>query len=237
MPLVAVYGTLRKGGRLHESYLNNARVTVKGTSLEAFTDSSGEYVLARVPAGPVEVAAAFTGLAGNLNTNLTFFLASSGDVLIDNVALVAALERWPAEGVPDRPGAWLMTTAKRRALDALRQSALHARKEGEYGQDLATLGADNLQPPYAPDGSAFAAVAFGVYPALNVADAHIAIVRDGTEYDTLEAVPEVELRSGAAAAAEIVLYRGVSPSGPEKSFNAREVIANLGPGIVRPETR
>jgi len=34
------------------SYLNNARVTVKGTSLEAFTDSSGEYVLARVPAGP-----------------------------------------------------------------------------------------------------------------------------------------------------------------------------------------
>src|SRR4030095_8185171 len=34
---------------------------------------------------------------------------------------------------------------------------------------------------YAPDGSAFAAIAFGVYPALNVADAHIAIVKDGKE--------------------------------------------------------
>lgn len=62
-------------------------------------------------------------------------------------ALVAALEHWPVDGLPERPGAWLMTTAKRRALDALRQSALHARKEGEYGQDLATLGADH-QPDF-----------------------------------------------------------------------------------------
>jgi hypothetical protein len=39
------------------------------------------------------------------------------------------------------------------------------------------------------------------------------------------------------AMAEIVLYRGVSPAGPERSFNAREVVTNLGPGIVRPGTR
>ncbi|MFN3858733.1 MAG: CC0125/CC1285 family lipoprotein [Caulobacter sp.] len=39
------------------------------------------------------------------------------------------------------------------------------------------------------------------------------------------------------ATAEIVMYRGPSPSGPERSFNAREVVANLGPGIVRPEPR
>ena len=51
-------------------------------------------------------------------------------------ALVAALEHWPGAGVPDNPGAWLMTTAKRRALDKLRQDALHARKHEELGADL-----------------------------------------------------------------------------------------------------
>ena len=56
-------------------------------------------------------------------------------------ALVAALEHWPAEGVPDNPGAWLMTTAKHRAFDRLRQDALHARKHEELGADLAALEA------------------------------------------------------------------------------------------------
>jgi len=56
-------------------------------------------------------------------------------------ALVAALEHWPAEGVPDNPGAWLMTTAKHRALDRLRQDALHARKHEELGADLEALEA------------------------------------------------------------------------------------------------
>ena len=56
-------------------------------------------------------------------------------------ALVAALEHWPAEGVPDNPGAWLMTTAKHRALDRLRQDALHARKHEELGHDLEAMEA------------------------------------------------------------------------------------------------
>ena len=51
-------------------------------------------------------------------------------------ALVAALEHWPTDGVPDNPGAWLMATAKNRALDRLRQNALHARKHEELGRDL-----------------------------------------------------------------------------------------------------
>lgn len=51
-------------------------------------------------------------------------------------ALVAALEHWPEHGVPDNPGAWLMTTAKNRALDRLRQDVLHARKREELGRDL-----------------------------------------------------------------------------------------------------
>ncbi|MDR5854551.1 RNA polymerase sigma factor [Caballeronia sp. LZ062] len=51
-------------------------------------------------------------------------------------AFVAALEHWSRAGVPEKPGAWLMTTAKNRALDRLRQHALHARKHEELGRDL-----------------------------------------------------------------------------------------------------
>src|SRR6516225_10477781 len=43
-------------------------------------------------------------------------------------ALVAALEDWPSSGVPERPGAWLMATAKRRALDHLRRAPMLARQ-------------------------------------------------------------------------------------------------------------
>jgi RNA polymerase sigma-70 factor (ECF subfamily) len=50
-------------------------------------------------------------------------------------ALVAALERWPASGVPDNPGAWLMATAKRRAIDLLRRRALQARKLEALGRE------------------------------------------------------------------------------------------------------
>lgn len=56
-------------------------------------------------------------------------------------ALVAALEHWPGEGVPDNPGAWLMRTAKNRALDRLRQERLHASKHEELGADMEALGA------------------------------------------------------------------------------------------------
>ncbi|WP_416052120.1 RNA polymerase sigma factor [Cupriavidus basilensis] len=56
-------------------------------------------------------------------------------------ALVAALERWSETGVPDNPGAWLMTTAKNRALDHLRQQALHARKHEQIGHDLEAMEA------------------------------------------------------------------------------------------------
>lgn len=60
-------------------------------------------------------------------------------------ALVAALEHWPRDGVPDNPGAWLMTAAKNRALDHLRQQALHARKQQELGADADARG-DHVVP-------------------------------------------------------------------------------------------
>jgi RNA polymerase sigma factor (sigma-70 family) len=52
-------------------------------------------------------------------------------------ALVAALEHWPEQGVPEKPGAWLMATAKRRALDHLRRGAMLARKHTIVAQDIA----------------------------------------------------------------------------------------------------
>jgi RNA polymerase sigma factor (sigma-70 family) len=51
-------------------------------------------------------------------------------------ALVAALEHWPTGGVPDNPGAWLMATAKNRALDRLRRHKLTDEKLAQIGQDL-----------------------------------------------------------------------------------------------------
>jgi len=51
-------------------------------------------------------------------------------------ALVAALEHWPQTGVPDNPGAWLMTTAKRRALDHLRHTQLAASRAVDLGYEL-----------------------------------------------------------------------------------------------------
>ncbi len=51
-------------------------------------------------------------------------------------ALVAALERWPETGVPDNPGAWLMATAKHRAIDLLRRRALLQRKHEQLGHEL-----------------------------------------------------------------------------------------------------
>jgi RNA polymerase sigma factor (sigma-70 family) len=51
-------------------------------------------------------------------------------------ALVAALERWPTDGIPDNPGAWLMTTAKHRALDRLRRDKVLGEKLEQIGQDL-----------------------------------------------------------------------------------------------------
>jgi RNA polymerase sigma factor (sigma-70 family) len=51
-------------------------------------------------------------------------------------ALVAALERWPESGVPDNPGAWLMATAKNRAIDLLRRGKAYERKQEELAREV-----------------------------------------------------------------------------------------------------
>ncbi|KAB2343411.1 RNA polymerase sigma factor [Actinomadura rudentiformis] len=57
-------------------------------------------------------------------------------------ALVAALEQWPESGVPDKPGAWLMATAKHRAIDLVRRKETYARKLAEVGRTL-----EDVPPP------------------------------------------------------------------------------------------
>lgn len=59
-------------------------------------------------------------------------------------ALLAALEQWPREGVPRRPGAWLMATAKRRAIDGWRREALHARKRPALEAEAAATASPDL---------------------------------------------------------------------------------------------
>ncbi|MFD7663981.1 RNA polymerase sigma factor [Streptomyces sp. NPDC059788] len=61
-------------------------------------------------------------------------------------ALVAALEQWPESGVPDKPGAWLMAIARRRAVDLVRRKETYARKLAEVGRAL-----EDVPPPEPAD--------------------------------------------------------------------------------------
>src|SRR6185437_11023472 len=75
--------------------------------------------------------------APKLIASLTRFVHDIGlaeDLAQD--ALIAALEQWPYEGVPQRPGAWLMAAAKRRAIDGMRRHAMLDRKHAELGREL-----------------------------------------------------------------------------------------------------
>ena len=60
-------------------------------------------------------------------------------------ALVVALETWPRTGVPDNPGAWLMATAKHRAIDTLRRSANLDRKREQIARELETAAEPDLE--------------------------------------------------------------------------------------------
>ena len=71
---------------------------------------------------------------GNLYIHFFFDVGLAEDLAQD--ALVAALEQWPRVGVPDNPGAWLMATAKHRAIDRLRRSGSLERKHEELGREL-----------------------------------------------------------------------------------------------------
>ncbi|MDO0935672.1 RNA polymerase sigma factor [Streptomyces sp. DG2A-72] len=90
-------------------------------------------------------------------------------------ALVAALEQWPRDGVPDNPGAWLMATAKHRAVDLIRRKENYARKLAEIGRDLSTV--TEPEEPADPDDiddDLLRLVFTACHPVLS-AEAHIAL--------------------------------------------------------------
>jgi RNA polymerase sigma factor (sigma-70 family) len=80
----------------------------------------------------IESARLIAGLA-----RLTGDVGLAEDMAQD--ALVAALEKWPASGVPDNPGAWLMATAKNRTIDRLRREKTYERKREEVARDTGAL--------------------------------------------------------------------------------------------------
>src|SRR5258708_2436061 len=77
----------------------------------------------------IESARIIGGLAGMVRD------VGLGEELAQD-ALVAALEQWPQSGIPDNPGAWLMATAKHRAIDLWRRNKLLERKHQEFGREL-----------------------------------------------------------------------------------------------------
>jgi RNA polymerase sigma-70 factor (ECF subfamily) len=88
----------------------------------------------------VAVAAVFRDEAGRLTAALVRALGDfdlAEEVVQDS--LVTALEKWPQQGIPDNPGAWLMTTARRRAIDILR-------RDTSYREKLALLERSPLSP-------------------------------------------------------------------------------------------
>ena len=78
-------------------------------------------------------------------TRITRDVAAAEDLAHD--ALVAAIEKWPREGVPSNPGAWLMQAAKHRAIDLTRRRSMLERKHSELGRDLGEQQ-QNSMPDY-----------------------------------------------------------------------------------------
>ncbi|MGZ4613418.1 MAG: RNA polymerase sigma factor [Kineosporiaceae bacterium] len=80
-------------------------------------------------------------------TRMTRDVSLAEDLAQD--ALVAALEQWPSEGIPANPGAWLMSVAKRRAVDVFRRAETGRRRLTEFEAELATDPGGGLVPDLA----------------------------------------------------------------------------------------
>ncbi|WP_369265553.1 RNA polymerase sigma factor [Streptomyces sp. R35] len=148
-------------------------------------------------------------------------------------ALVAALEQWPRDGVPDNPGAWLTATAKHRAIDLVRRRERYARKLEEIGRDLDTT--TPLEEPADPDDiddDLLRLVFTACHPVLS-AEARIALTLrllgglTTPEIARTFLAPEATIAQRIVRAKRTLATKGVAfevPSGPEREARLGSVL-------------
>ncbi|MFF3909175.1 RNA polymerase sigma factor [Streptomyces sp. NPDC001848] len=149
-------------------------------------------------------------------------------------ALVAALEQWPREGVPDSPGAWLMATARRRAIDLVRRRERYARKLEEVGRDLeaAPYHVDVPSDPDDIDDDLLRLVFTACHPVLS-AESRIALTLrllgglTTAEIARAFLVPEATVAQRIVRAKRTLATKGVAfevPYGPEREARLGSVL-------------
>ena len=120
-----------------------ARAAIEGADAVTFTSSSTvtNFCDAVGREGVPPVVASIGPVTSATARDLGLHVTTEADPhTIDGLvdALVAALEQWPAQGVPENPGAWLASTARRRAIDLIRREQTFARKAEQVGHEEAT---------------------------------------------------------------------------------------------------
>lgn len=148
-------------------------------------------------------------------------------------ALVAALERWPRDGVPGNPGAWLMATARHRAVDLVRRRETYARKLAEIGRGL-----PDAAPPEEPadpddiDDDLLRLVFTACHPVLS-AEARTALTLrllgglSTAEIARAFLVPEATVAQRVVRAKRTLATRGVPfevPRGPDREARLGSVL-------------
>ncbi|MFE7708478.1 RNA polymerase sigma factor [Streptomyces sp. NPDC057486] len=153
-------------------------------------------------------------------------------------ALVAALEQWPESGVPDRPGAWLMATAKHRAIDLVRRKETYARKLAEVGRSLEDVPPpepgdfDSIEDPHHIDDDLLRLIFTACHPVLST-EARIALTLRLLGGLTTDEIARAFLASEPTVAQRIVRAKrtlgraGVPfevPYGPERAARLASVL-------------
>ncbi|MFF3452974.1 RNA polymerase sigma factor [Streptomyces sp. NPDC002730] len=147
-------------------------------------------------------------------------------------ALVAALEQWPESGVPDKPGAWLMATAKHRAIDLVRRKETYARKLAEVGRDLEDVPPPEPSVPDDIDDDLLRLIFTACHPVLST-DARIALTLKLLGGLTTEEIARAFLATEPTVAQRIVRAKralakaGVPfevPYGPERAERLSSVL-------------